>query len=93
MNMAYIETRLVEKFSFPGECFRNFCKTFFGGKMIIAYIETRLVEKSSCPREKREFCVDVVLVVLAKFSHIGGGETLPKFLEHIFWKKDDHSIC
>ena len=47
-------------------CCRNFSKTFFEGKKIIAYHETRLVEKCSCPREKRECCVDIVLIVVAK---------------------------
>ena len=59
--------------------------------MIIAYTGTRLVDKSSFQGGKRDFCVDLGLIVLAN-CHISEGEMLPKFLEEVFLKKDDHSI-
>ena len=51
--------------------------------MIIAYTGTRLVDKSSCQGGKRDFCVDLGLIVLAN-CHISEGEMLPKFLEEVF---------
>ena len=52
--------------------------------MIIAYIETRLVDKSSFQGGKRDFCVDLGLIVLAN-CHISEGEMLPKFLEEVLF--------
>ena len=54
-------------------------------------IETRLVDKSSFPGGKREFCVDVVLVVLANY-HIFGGKCCRNFSKTFFLKKDHLNI-
>ena len=59
--------------------------------MSIAYIETKLVDISSFQGGKRDFCVDLGLIVFANY-HISEGKMLPKFLEEVFLKKDDHSI-
>ena len=45
----------------------------FGGKIVVPFDERRLVEKSSFQGGKRDFCVDLGLIVLAD-CHISEGE-------------------